>query len=435
MKRLAAGAVVLSLGVVAALVLRPSPEPAPRPVTTDYALVVSDLQREIDYSHGLAEALPSSWTRWSDLAALLLSHARLTNDHASLARAEEALAKARQAAEQDNDRLRSARASLHASLHRFDEAERDLREIPVTGASDANQASVLALLGDLALARGRYRQALADYTDALGLDRDAAHLARLAFYRDKTGDGDAAERLYREALEKTPPSDARQRAWLFVQRGRARRDRGRYDDARRDYEAAERAFSGWPVVAGHVAEVDALMGRTKQAIRETFDLVESTADPEQMDALARLLRHRDPGQAEGLIARARAHFLDHLQRFPEAAAGHAVGHFLVVERDAAQALELARRDHALRPSGETGTRLAQALLLAGQPAEARTVIETVLSSEWRAADSFATAALVHERLGDSQAATRDRSRARAIRPDAMERLDWLQGGPVVATRP
>jgi hypothetical protein len=76
-------------------------------------------------------------------------------------------------------------------------------------------------------------------------------------------------------------------------------------------------------------------------------------------------------------------------KLPEASYGHALEHFLEFPHpdhrrsaDAKRAVDVARKNVALRPNGEAKTRLAQAYVRAGPIAEARADIAKVLASKW-----------------------------------------------------
>ena len=119
-----------------------------------------------------------------------------------------------------------------------------------------------------------------------------------------------------------------------------------------------------------MAEIVALRGETARAVPLYEDLVQRTGNPEFMDALARL--HRDAGredEAAAWIARADRAHRDNLARFPEAAGGHALDHYLELGNDPDFAVELAERDFSLRPNEAARARLATAYRNAGRVAE------------------------------------------------------------------
>jgi hypothetical protein len=112
-------------------------------------------------------------------------------------------------------------------------------------------------------------------------------------------------------------------------------------------------------------------------------------------------------------------------KLPEASYGHALEHFLELSPDAKRAVEIAKKNVALRPNGEARTRLAQAYVRAGRIAEARAEIAKVLASKWLSAESIATAAIAARLAHDDAAAKTLEAQANAINPHALDELIWL----------
>jgi hypothetical protein len=99
------------------------------------------------------------------------------------------------------------------------------------------------------------------------------------------------------------------------------------ETALRHYRDAKRQFPGWWLADEHIAEALALQGHDERALAIYQGVLSRTGDPEFMDALARIYRHRgDELTASKWIALAKAGHATRLARFPEAAAGHAKQH-------------------------------------------------------------------------------------------------------------
>src|SRR6185503_1437990 len=111
---------------------------------------------------------------------------------------------------------------------------------------------------------------------------------------------------------------------------------------------------GWWLADEHIAEVHALRGDFDDALARYQDIVQRTGAPEYMDAIARiLLEQHQPGAAAEWTGRARTIYRERLALLPEAAAGHAIDHFLQfepLERD--ELLAIARQDVIARPGAE-----------------------------------------------------------------------------------
>jgi tetratricopeptide (TPR) repeat protein len=195
------------------------------------------------------------------------------------------------------------------------------------------------------------------------------------------------------------------RAWLKLQRGLIALDRGRFDEALAMYLAASDALPGWWLVDEHIAEVKQLSGDTAGAKKIYAGVIERTGAPEFMDAQAQILsgegRH---DEARGLRARARAIYEARLREFPEAAAGHALDHFLQDGASPGKALELARRNYETRPYGDAAAALARAWLQNAQPKRAVDVLEAHLADGWDTAEVHWVLGEAWARLGRQDAA-------------------------------
>jgi len=418
---------------VAASVRRGPVLPAqPRRHPTDYEVALERARTEVGTARAFADREPRSGLRRSQEAAAHLALAQLTGDTEEYARAEEAIERAFVAGDGFGPFL--LRASLNYGLHRFEAVRADLPNIrPSPWAGEDLLADRLGLQADLDFQAGRYEATLEGTLAALDVRRDFAGLCRLAHYADRTGDLARAEKAYDQAAALLGPEDDQGLAWLELQRGLMQEARGRRAVAMSHYRDADRAFSGWWLVEEHIAAAEAHGGRPELALEMYRDLVGRVGHPEHMDAVARILREKgETAEAARWIARARGVYEERLARFPEATWGHALAHFLELERDAARAVELGRANAALRPGGEARTQLAQAYLLAGRIEEARAEVEAVLGTHWRTAETHATAALTFELAGDAARAAAERARADEIDAHAATHVAWLRDAALVA---
>lgn len=368
-----------------------------------------------------AEAQPQGWLVLERAADLYLPRARLSGDYSDYERAEAALARAFAIAGEGAGPVLT-QARLEFTLHRLGRAAARLAETDAWKIrTPADQRRIAALRADLAFQQGRYADALAGFEAALAAERSLTNLARLAQYRWKTGDFADAEALYREALGQLRGEGGEEAAWLNLMLGLMDLDRGRYADALVHYRDAEAALSGYWLIDEHIAEVLALQGKTADALALYQDIIARTDNPEFMDAVAAI--HLEAGRADearAMIARARARYEAQLERYPEAAYGHALEHFLEFGDDPARVVELAEANHRTRPNAEAKISLARAYLKAGRTDAARAVIEDALATPWNTADLHATAAEVFTAAGDPARAASERERALALNPDALK---------------
>lgn len=306
-------------------------------------------------------------------------------------------------------------ARLHYTLHQLVLADAALSTC--AGAVDPVEAG--GLRADIALFSGRYPEAGDRYRALVNQVGDSTHYLRLALLKSRTGAPGEAAALLEAAERRYHGVSASTRAWFKLQRGLLAWDRGRLDEALALYHLAADELPGWWRIDEQIAEVRRLSGDTAGAQALFEDIIARSGQPEHMDELARLLREgRTPEAATPWIRRAQTLYRERLQAFPEAGLGHAVEHFLQFGTPA-EALDLARRNAALRPFGEAQIALAAALFRAGQAGEAARVIGLVQASGWNTAQLHAVAAQIHAGLGQHTQADAQRVQALAMNPHAM----------------
>ncbi|MFO0684872.1 MAG: hypothetical protein U0234_22635 [Sandaracinus sp.] len=172
------------------------------------------------------------------------------------------------------------------------------------------------------------------------------------------------------------------------------------------------------------AEIAELRGNDDEALHLFRQVAARTSSPQAMDGAARILRARgDEIAARELVETARQSYDAQLALFPEAAAGHAIDHWLRLESDDVdRMIEIAELNAEARPYGETRLKLAMAYLLAGRIVDARTVIDAVRATEWRTPELVLLEALTSPSDGDAQEAL---ARSTEEFAGAMERYAWL----------
>lgn len=360
--------------------------PGPRTVvpdepTTASAKALDALDRLIAFHATRATQDPTAWLDLDHVARAYLRRAHLTGSYDDYARADQALREAFGRAP-DGAGPFFTRAQLSYALHRLDRVAADLERARPAVRDGSLRRAIEETKAALAFQRGDYLAAETGYRRLLERRRTPGVLARMAQYRWKTGDVAAAEALFVEAHTRTPSSDLERRAWLQLMRGLLDLDRGRPHEALAHYEEADTLFGGWYLIEEHIAEALALTGRPREAQRLYRKLVRTTQNPEFMDALASVAEELgDREEAEDMMVRATAAYEARLLRFPEASFGHALDHYLD-RGDAERAVELAEKNHAIRPSAEAATKLAQAYRLAGRAEDARRAVKLALATPW-----------------------------------------------------
>jgi Tfp pilus assembly protein PilF len=302
-------------------------------------------------------------------------------------------------------------------MHRLARVGPDLDRVEAYAVvSPSDRAAVASLRADVAFHSGRYDEARTLYEAQLARGRTASALAAYAQWFWKTGDPRRAEALLREAAAASEREPASTRAWICLVQGLFELDRGRHDAALAHYRRGlEHTPNDW-LLQEHLAEALALRGDGVIALPLYERLVDRTGSPEFMDAVAEILLERgDREAAAPWIARARAAWEERLALYPEAAYGHALDHWLTLEREPERTVQMAEANAEARPNGESLTKLAQALLAAGRTADARRAIEQVLASRWSTPETHELAAQVYDAAGEPRLAQRQRDRAAALR--------------------
>jgi tetratricopeptide (TPR) repeat protein len=271
------------------------------------------------------------------------------------------------------------RAQLNFKLHRLQAALDALASMPLA----MDSTSLRALRADIALQQGHYAEALRGYEAIAAEKSDWDALARLAYYRLKTGRPEDADELYRQAADMIPASEMRSYAWVELQRGLLDLEYGRYQQALEHYQIADRAYSGYWLTEEHIAEVLQLSGRSAAAAKLYRKIIERTRNPQILTALANTVAATNPGEAAALYREADALYESQLALYPDAAAGHLIEYLLQKKEIDPRLQEYARRNHVLRPNAEAKLLLAKASLKLGAPEAAHALILEILKTPWR----------------------------------------------------
>lgn len=373
-----------------------------------------------------AEARDDNWLDWEFVAIYAMDRARITGSFEDWAVADRAIQSAFAAAPPQAGPFLT-RANLNGSMHRIDRIEPDLqmaeRSILI---SRADRLAILAMRadaryygGDYAAARELYEQQLAQTR------REPAALVAAAQLDWHTGNTANASALLDEAAQHrdcvaSPPF----LAWVLSARALFERDRGQLDEAARVIERARELSPEDAHLDQIAAEIAELRGNDDEALHLFRQVAARTSSPQAMDGAARILRARgDEIAARELVETARQSYDAQLALFPEAAAGHAIDHWLRLESDDVdRMIEIAELNAEARPYGETRLKLAMAYLLAGRIVDARTVIDAVRATEWRTPELVLLEALTSPSDGDAQEAL---ARSTEEFAGAMERYAWL----------
>ena len=325
---------------------------------------------------------------------LLYSRASLTGDPAGFARALSVV----ESMPESLPRMNMLRAKLDYQLHRLPEFRQRLADLM----QDPDD-EVIALTADLATQEGRYDAARQSYEAAILGEASWDRLARLAFVYGVRGEINIAQQLYARAADQLDARQMRHYAWIEVQQGALEFRRGQFDAARKHYERADRAYSGYWLVADHLAELSAAERRFDDAIALYRRVLQQAPRPDLQQALGDVYSLAgNSAQSNLWHERALAGYLDSAQRGEVHYLHHLAGFYADVRYDGEQAVRWARQDFELRGGPSTQDALAWALFRNSQIEASLEHIDAALAAGVNDPHMFFHAAMIHLAAGRAE---------------------------------
>lgn len=351
-----------------------------RATTVSFAQRLAQADADVQAASLALEAAPEVADNAVALTEALLERAWLSGQYTDFVDAEQALQRGRDALGQSPS-FCLVEARLQVTLHRLGLAAAALERCGPFADPQMRER----LEADLQFMRGDLLGALTSVRRRLNSHPSVSSWVQMAMLQEAAGAPEEAKALFRSAEDADHSGDPAQRAWLRLRRGHVALHQGRWEEARAVYLSADSALPGWWLIEEHLAEIEALMGESAAAEARYRSIIERTDLPEFMDSLAGLLadQGRDD-EARTWIDRARDRYDERLNRFPEAAAGHALDHFL--QFDPSRALALAVANYAERPYAEPALGLARALVLSGQWPKALDLLKRHSAEGWASAE-------------------------------------------------
>lgn len=302
--------------------------------TTSGELAASNLTSQILSYERALERVPGERSVRRALVGLLLTRAAFAGTFDDFERAAQ-LAEADVAAWPDDPSALALRAQVFSAVHEFDAALGDVAQAEGPTAVDLRATIALAVGGDLSealLVRSAAAEAVPTFDN----------LAALAAVRAALGEFEAADALYRDALDAYGDVSPFPVAWVAFQRGVMWGERAdRPDLARGLYQEAVARLPLYVVANVHLAELEAQAGDVAAAVDRLRPFVGATEDPEAMGKLASWLSDESPTEAADLVSMAESSYEALLARHPRAFLDHASEFFMGPGADPARALALA----------------------------------------------------------------------------------------------
>jgi len=351
--------------------------------------------RQIQKAEARIRNLPSSPDGYTLLAGAYMLKARETGDFGFNARVESALKRALEISPDDQTAI-TLHATLQLTYHRFKEA---LDEATKAQKSGLETPDIYGVMTDAQVELGDYAGAIKAAQKMMDLRPDSSAYSRVSYLRALHGDLEGAIEAMRVAVKAANPANAENSGWYRVHLGLELMNAGRREEAEREFDAALQIFPAYHLALAAKGRARVRAGDFDSAVELYRRAQERVPSPEIVIALGDLyakLGRREEAKRQyelvefiegnsasaGTYSRQLALFwADHDTRLDEA-------------------LEVMRRERALRTDIYTLDALAWCQYKKGQLADARDSIEQAKRLGTRDARIFYHAGMIYDALGD-----------------------------------
>jgi tetratricopeptide (TPR) repeat protein len=295
---------------------------------------------------------------------LLLVRSRFLSDYGALERASE-LGEGRHATGRDL----LLRARTRSAVHRFADALADVEAAERTG---AKPDEIAALRASILVAIGRATEVIPQLETNVLRHPGFSSRSALAVAYAAVGRFEDADRLYAEALSSLDTTLPFPYAWIYFARGLMWSEQGG-DQVRAAslYAQALKYVPEFVTAKIHLAEIEALRGDRKSAIKHLEEVFQSSKEPEARALLGVLhLRIGDSKLGTYEIAEARTKYESLLSRNPLAFADHGAEFYLGPGTDPERAWVLAQENLANRQTPRAAALAIKAAEASGHYSEA-----------------------------------------------------------------
>ena len=333
-------------------------------------------QRLIADAQNAVAASPKDATALSELAMAYAKRGRETADPTHY---EQGLATVAKALELDPTNLQARRNEvwLLLGLHDFEGALAKARELNQKIPDDP---MVYGLLADAQVELGDYAGAEESVQWMLDLrPGSVAALTRGAYMRELFGDLDGAMMWMSDALERTDPAAAEDRAWILAQMAHLEIQREEFDAAIELAEAALELFPSYHYALAELAKATTKAGDLERALELWQRHYEVSPHPENLYQVAEaLVRLGRTDEAQPLFETFEQEALGESTAVDNAN-GELITYWIERANQAEKALELATREIERRRTIHTLDAYAMALAANGRTQEARAALEEALA--------------------------------------------------------
>lgn len=333
-------------------------------------------ERAAESARRTIAAAPGKADGYTELALALARRARETADPGFYDQANAALDTALAVAP-GNFEAEKMRTWVLLGKHEFAKA---LEAAQALNRRAPDDLQVYGFLTDAYVELGQYAQA--EQACQWMLDLRPGNLAaftRAAYLREMFGDIDGAIELMQQSLDRTPPTETEDRAWLMTHIGHLELVNGRADRAEAALTAALTLVPDYHYALANLAKVRSAQGRHADAAAVLGTHVAVAPHPENYFGLAEALRKA------GRAAEARRAYAEFETRARKEMDGwdnanrELIFYYAEQGKKPAEALRIAEREVARRQDVATLDAYAWALRANHRQREAREVMERVLS--------------------------------------------------------
>jgi tetratricopeptide (TPR) repeat protein len=344
---------------------------------------------------------PAEYEGYNLLASALVRRAQETSDASFYAQAEIAVKKSLTIAP-NNFATQKIYASILLGKHEYLAA---LELAKTLNHRVPDDVMVYGLLTDANVGLGNYKDAEDAAQWMLNLrPGNLPALLRAAHLRELFGDAEGAYELMELAYQSTPPTETGEQASILTQMGRVRSASGNTEAAEKLFQQALTSFPGYPPALGNLAQVRVAQKRYAEAVVLLQQRDQDVSHAEGVYSLAEAL------QLAGRDTEARKAFADfEIKSLAESVRQDNSNRELIFyyaehAHQPAKALDVATQEFTWRRDVYTLDAYAWALHVNGQDIEARKQIETALAVGIRDSRMFAHAGEIALNLGDRAAA-------------------------------
>lgn len=364
----------------------------------------------IERGKSLITHAPSEAQGYNLLATAYLQKARETGDFGLNARAATAIERSLEVAPNNYDAIK-LKAVLLLTCHRFEEALVVAREARRLRPADP---MVYGAMVDALVELGRYPEAMDAAKRMLSLRPDTESYARLSYLKSLHGEPDSAIDLMREAVRLA--TNREHRAWCYVHLADELLNRGDVGEALEQYDAALNLMPDYHLALAGKGRAFARSGDLSAAVAFFSLAIERAPLPDVAVALgdvhAKVGRHEEAERQYRLVE-----FVETTAEYGSQTYSRVLALFWANHgKNLSRALDIAKRERAVRSDIYTCDLLAWCLFKNGHPDEARKAVVEALRLGTSDALIHYHAGMIFHALGDKRTAARHLARALEINP-------------------